>query len=188
LTVTLKRKAPTCSATKKDGDPCTRSRVGKDALQRMLDEGFDLVADPESFCAYHARSEAERYSMSVRGGSYSPKRAKAERQQLEQARDPMPRQLAAAAYQLITTLLAARLPGTFPAEVDFRKVALGAYLATAVYDPPQDRAHFIQSILPRGVHNREDAVEVAENELRAVIEELPAEERALAWQMLGTAS
>jgi len=184
MPVTLKRKAKRCEHLKEDGTQCSGYVVTKDGVQKLLDEGISLVADPAGrLCAFHSRTVEERYEMSVRGGSYSPKRAKAERQQQEEARDPMPRQFAAAAYQLISTLIEAKLP-TFPPEPDSRKVALGVYLATVVYDPPYDRGTFVAKILPRGVYMREDAVE---DELRAILEELDPDKRELAWEMLANA-
>ena len=105
----IKRKPPRCMHIKQDGEQCKGHRLTKDGLQRMLDNGFDLVADADQFCSYHARTEAEKYEMQSRGGSFS-KQAHDERQaqKLQEAldaREVMPREVVVAAQTLIRTLL-----------------------------------------------------------------------------------
>src|SRR5262245_47090042 len=125
MPVSLKRKPKTCEHVKNDGTPCSNYVLTKDGVQKMLDEGISLVAAPAGrLCSFHARTPKEIYAMSVRGGSYSPKRANTERQQLETSRDPVARELAIANYTLIRNLVNAKLPGVRPPETDFRKAAL----------------------------------------------------------------
>jgi hypothetical protein len=135
LTV-LRKQASRCTFVKGNGDPCRGYRLTRAGVRKMLDGNFDLVADPERFCAYHARSESERYEMSVRGGSYSPKRVRAEREaERKQVEQQMPRDIVLAGYALIRQLIAAKLP-TMPPEPDVRRVALGVYLSSVLCARP----------------------------------------------------
>jgi hypothetical protein len=107
----LQKKPARCTFVKGDGEPCQGYRLTRAGVLKMLDDGADLVADPERFCAYHARSEAERYEMAVRGGSYSPKQVKADREaERKQAEARMPRDIVLASYTLIRKLIDAKLP------------------------------------------------------------------------------
>ena len=183
----LKRTPRRCAFVKPDGSTCSGYVVTEDGLQRLVDQGISVVADPVGrLCAFHSRTPEERYEMAVRGGSFSPKRIKKEALEREAERDPMPRQFAIAAYQLITRLLNAKLANVFPVEQDTRQVALGALLACAIYDPPYDRGTFVTQIMPRGVYMHDAALDNAQQELRQVIDELPREEQTLAWEMLAT--
>jgi hypothetical protein len=153
----------------------------------MLDDNFDLVADPERFCAYHARSESERYEMSVRGGSYSPSRVRAEREaERKQAEQQMPRDIVLAGYALIRQLIAAKLP-TMPAEPNVRRVALGVYLASMLCAQPDDRTRFAHSLLPRDLRARDDIAAIAQTQLQDAIDGLEPAEQSQVWEMLATA-
>jgi hypothetical protein len=182
----LRKAAPRCSFVKSNGERCKSYVLTREGVQRMLAGDFDLVADPERFCAYHARSESERYEMSVRGGSYSPKRAKAERQAAEEVRDAMPQEIKLAAYTLIRSLINAKLP-TSPPEVDTHRVAVGVYLASAFYARPADATSFLHSLLPRELRGRDDLEQIAQTQLRSTIETLEPAEQSQAWELLATA-
>lgn len=171
---------------KSNGEQCQGHRLTADGLQRMVDAGFDLVADPEQFCSYHARTEAERYEMQSRGGSYSQKRAaevKAEKLQAAwEARETIPRELVVAQQQLVSGLLTAKLPGT--RETDVRRACVGAYLAAHLYAQPDDHEKLLQQLT---LHVRQDALQIAQDELHDMIEELAPDQREAVWEMLATA-
>ena len=187
MSTVLKRPRPRCSFVKANGEKCRGYRLTREGVLKMLDNGFDLVANAESRCGYHARSEAERYEMSVRGGSYSPKRIRAEREQeRKQAEAQMPQEIKLAGYTLIRGLIAAKLP-TIPPEPDVQRVALGVYLASQICAPPDDRMRFINSLLPRDLRGRDDIAEIAETQLQDAIGTLDAAEQSRAWEMLQTA-
>jgi hypothetical protein len=184
----IERKPPRCTHVKANGEQCRGYRLSKDGLQKMLDAGFDLVANPEGLCSYHARTEAERYEMQSRGGSFSAQRAaevKAEKLQAAlDAREIMPRELVIAAQALVRELLAAKLPGT--RETDIRRASVGALLAATLYAPPEDHDRLLQQLLPRDVRGRGDALDIAEHELQRYIEALAPSEREQAWELLST--
>lgn len=62
-------------------------------------------------------------------------------------------------------------------------MALGAYVAAHVYGQPDNRERLLYDLAPRDIQGRGDLVEVAESELRSLIEELPADEQKLAWEL-----
>lgn len=186
----IKRTPSRCAHVKANGEQCQNGRLSKDGLQSMADAGIDLVADAAQFCSYHARSEASKFEMQSRAGSFSQKRA-AERKQekLEaawEARETMPRELVIRAQQALRELLTAKLPGT--RESDARQVATGAYVAAHLYGRPDDHDRLFHALLPRDLHARTDLREIAETELRHAIEELAPEDREAIWEFLATAS
>jgi len=184
----LKRQRPRCAHIKKDGEQCSQYVLTKEGLEKMQAEGFDLRADAQLYCSYHARTAEERREMQSRGGTFSKQRydeRQAEKiQQALLARPEMPREIVARTQQLLRELLGARLPGTY--ETDIRKAAVGVYLASAVYSAPENRGQLLAELVPRDVRGRNDLWDIAENEIRAYIDELPEAEREAAWQLLAT--
>ena len=98
----------------------------------------------------------------------------------------MPKEIAARGYTLIRQLLDSKLPGTN--ESDARKVALGCYLASAMYTPAKSATKISWQLLPRDLQQRRDLAELAEAELHEAISELSDEEQRQAWQLLGAGS
>jgi hypothetical protein len=184
----IKPKPPRCTHIKANGEQCQNGRLTKDGLQSMRDHSFDLVADAEQYCSYHARTPEERYEMQSRAGSFSQKRAaerKAEKLQAAwDARETMPRELVIASQQLVRVLLTTKLPGT--RETDVRRASVGALLAAHLYGQPDDRDRLLHNLLPRDVHARSDLLAIAEDELRTMIDELDPSERDRAWELLTT--
>lgn len=154
----------------------------------MLSQGIALLPDAGSYCSYHARPPEGRAAMQRRGGQHSPKREAKERAARAAEPDPMPKQFALASYRLIEQLLSAKLDGTFPPESDFRKQAVGAYLASQLYTTSDsDRAHFAYRLVSRDLRGRSDLLEAAEDELRTLIDELEDEAQHTAWKIIGAA-
>jgi hypothetical protein len=189
VTTLLGRKRKTCAATKADGSPCTSAVLTPDGLESLLEQGAALIPDAGSFCSFHARSPEDRARMQRRGGQWSPKQEARARAAREQMPDPMPKEFALTSFRLIQMMLGAKLAGVFPAESDFRKQSLGAFLASCMYTlPDDDRARYAYKLVDRDIRNRPDLVETAQEELRAIIEELPEDEQHLAWEIIGAAS
>ena len=182
----LTRKAKRCTFTKPNGDPCNGPRLTKQGIQKLFDQGISLVPDPESLCSFHARTETERRRMSSRGGSHSPKRVQQEQQ--ERRRDVIEQETKLAAYTLIRKLVDATIENTFPVEPDIRKRAVGVYLAAHLCEQPEDRAVFAHSLQTRDLRNRHDIWEIAEQELRAGIDELEEADHSQAWKLVTLAS
>jgi len=186
----LKRQRPKCAHVKTNGDPCSRYVLTKEGLQKMQAEGADLVASPERFCAFHARTPEALHEMQSRGGAFSKQRhdeRQAEKLQAAlDARETMPREFVVRIQQLLRELLTAKLPGTY--ESDYRLVIVGAFLAAHLYSAPDDRERLLHELLPRDVRGRRSTHEDAQEELRALIDEIPEEERELAWELLTTAA
>ncbi len=84
--------------------------------------------------------------MSVKGGSYSPKRVQQERD--EAKRDEMAFETKLAAHTLIRQLLDATIANMQPVEPDVRKRAVGVYLAAHICAPPRDRMVFAHRCCP----------------------------------------
>jgi hypothetical protein len=178
----LTRRSRTCAATRADGNPCTVHVISAAGAVRLLDRGIALVETPTDYCSMHCRTPAARREMSRKGGHYSPKRAKAGAPAPE--REPMPDEHKLATKQVIRELLGAKLPGVWPAEPDTKRVALGAYLAMAMFDPG-DNGEFILSLMPRGLHARAHEVErIAHEELRDAISGLEPDEQSVVWELL----
>jgi hypothetical protein len=187
----LQKKRIPCEYVKASGERCNGYRLTREGVGKLLDADISLVADPERFCSYHARTEEERYEMQHRGGSYSAKKAAEQRVALAKARlevkVTMPRDIVNASQALVRELLAAKIPGTFPPETDVRKAAVGAFVAAHLYAQPDDRGRLAHSLLPRELRHRDDIAEVAEHELQAAIDDLGDAERNSVWQLLSTA-
>jgi hypothetical protein len=176
----LQKKRAKCAATKANGDPCTQYAITDDVVARMLDKGISLVSDPTSYCSWHCRTPEALRAMSRKGGRWSPKRAQVN-PEVGSDREPMPDEMTITAKTLIRQLLAATLPTVFPVEPDIRTRALGVYLALQMYDP-DDVGSFVLSLLP---YRRPDEVEgIAQEELRATISQLAAEDQAATWKLL----
>jgi hypothetical protein len=190
VTVLARKRIP-CEFVKANGDRCRGYRLTGEGIGKLLDADISLVADPERFCSYHARTPEERFEMQHRGGSYSAKKAAEERAALERARleakIEMPRDIVNAAQSLVRDLLVAKIPGTWPPETDVRKAAVGAFVAAHLYAQPEDRGRLAHALLPRDVRQRGDAADVAEDELRAMIESLEPAAQATTWELLNTA-
>jgi hypothetical protein len=183
----LSRKPRTCAATRADGNRCTVHVISAAGAVRLLDRGIALVETPTDYCSMHCRTPAARREMSRKGGQYSPKRARAEADAVEPARDPMPDEYKLATKRVIRELLGAKLPGVWPAEPDMKQVALGAYLAMAMFDPG-DNGEFMLSLMPRALHSRVHEVEaIAQEELRDAISGLEPDEQSVVWEMLAEA-
>jgi hypothetical protein len=183
-----KRKLRTCAATKTNGEPCTQFVLSEEGMTKLLDRGISLVADPTSYCSWHARTPEELFEMAARGGSFSPKRAKAEPEAQPPELERMPDELALASRTLIRELLAASIEGVFPVEPDVRRRALGVYLALQIFDPG-DRGSFVKSLLPRSLHGRAQELEtIASDELRDTISGLERSDQETAWELLARAS
>ena len=186
MTTLLGRKRKTCAATKADGTPCTSGVLTSEGLESLLQRGAALVPDAGSYCSFHARSPEDRARMQRAGGHWSPKKEARERAAREQLPDPMPKEFALTSFRLIQTLLDAKLP-VWPPEGDFRRQSLGAFLASCMYTlPDDDRAHYAYRLVSRDLRGRPDLLTSAEDELRHVIEELPDEERELAWKLVAS--
>jgi hypothetical protein len=181
----LSRKPRTCAATRADGNRCTVHVISAAGAVRLLDRGIALVETPTDYCSMHCRTPAARREMSRKGGHWSPKRAEVNRQPPE--REPMPDEHKLATKQVIRELLGAKLPGVWPAEPDTKRVAFGAYLAMAMFDPG-DNGEFILSLMPRALHSRVHEVEaIAQEELRDAISGLEPDEQSVVWEMLARA-
>lgn len=184
----LKRQRPKCARVKSNGEQCSRYVLTKDGLQKMRAEGYDLVADPERYCSFHARTAEGLHEMQSRGGAFSAQRAAERKQEKIQAaldaRETMPQEITVAVQPALKQLLQAKLPGT--RESDVRSVAVGGYVAAHVYGQPDNRERLLYELVPRDVHMREDLWSIAEDEVRGMIEELPDDQRDLVWEMLGT--
>jgi hypothetical protein len=167
-----------------DGDDLTERLV--DVVLESIDTDLQVeVAGVRMFLGPGAaRSEEERRRMQKRGGAWSPKKEARERAEREQLPVPTPKEFALTTFRLIKRLLDARLDGAWPPEGDFRRQALGAYLASCVYTlPDDDRARYAYALVSRDLRDRDDITASAESELRAVIDELAPEERDLALQI-----
>jgi len=186
----IKRQRPRCAEIKSNGEQCSQYVLTEGGLEKMRAQGFDMRADAERYCSFHARTAEELHEMQSRGGAFSKQRHD-ERQQEKlqaalEAREAMPREIVARSQQLLRQLLQAKLPGTL--ETDIKKAAVGVYLATHVYGPPEDRERLLRELVPRDAHGRDDLLAIAEDELRGYIDELPADEQEYAWEMLGAIS
>jgi hypothetical protein len=181
--VPIRRKRKTCAASKENGDPCTNAVLTPDGLQRLLDRGAALVPDASSYCSWHARTDSERRRMQGRGGTNS---AKVVREKVVPELDVMPQDIVVKSYELIRTLITAKIPNVVPVEVDYKKAAVGVYLAALLCAQPEDRMTFAHQLL-RNRTNRDDTFQVAEEELRHTIDQLDPDQRNATWELLNTA-
>ena len=140
---------------KTNGDPCRGYQLGKAGVQKLLDGGHALVSDPESFCAYHART-AELATADVRGVEARSPEACTRSSARSAERDVIDRETKLAAYKLIRSLVDATIPDTQPVEPDVKKRAVGVYLAAHLCAQPDDRMVFAHSLLPRDLQHRDD--------------------------------
>jgi hypothetical protein len=160
-----------CIAETKDGEQCKGYRLSAEGIEKLLDAGISLVADPALYCSFHARTIEERFEMQAKGGAHSKKNVV----EVYPEKDPMPKEIAATGYLLFRSLLDSKLPGTN--ESDARRVALGCYLASAMYTPAENPTKLLWELLPRDLQRRNDLAELAETQLRDVIDELSDEEQ-----------
>jgi hypothetical protein len=180
------KRQPRCVYIRENGERCSNARLSKDGLQRLAASGVDLVADAAQFCSYRARTPASRREMQSQGGAFSKQRhdeRKAEKLQAAlDARDPMPREIVAAVQPALKQLLAAKLPGT--REPDAHSVAFGGFVAVHMYVQPDIRERLFKELLPASLQMRDDLWSSAEERLRAMVDELPADEREAVWELL----
>jgi hypothetical protein len=185
VSAALKRKPKRCAATRVDGNRCTVHVISSAGAVRLLDAGIALVATPTDYCSMHCRTPAARREMSRKGGHYSPKQAAVNQKAVAREKPAMPDEITIKSKTLIRELLAAKLPGLWPAEPDTKRVALGAYLAMTMFDAG-DNGEFMLSLMPRGLEMRAHELEaIAQEELRDAISQLEPEEQTTGVEAAG---